>query len=79
MPSIALFNNTSSSNQVFIAWVSAPGIAGVFAAIIFLTTKYGVMKRRSPVKKAFVSVPIYFFITSSLLASKSMIKWKTDY
>ena len=56
-------------SAVFVAWVSAPGIAGCFSAIIFLITKYGVMRRRNPVKWSFVSVPIYFIITSSLIAS----------
>jgi len=57
--------------QVFAAWAIAPGIAGVFGAIIFLITKYGVMLRKNPVKKAFITVPIYFAITSGLLTSKT--------
>ncbi|KAF2871338.1 phosphate-repressible phosphate permease-like protein [Massariosphaeria phaeospora] len=61
-------------SQVFAAWAIAPGIAGGFGAIIFLATKYGVMRRSNPVKKAFIAVPIYFFITSALLAL--LIVWK---
>ncbi|KAF2269561.1 phosphate-repressible phosphate permease-like protein [Lojkania enalia] len=61
-------------SQVFAAWAIAPGIAGGFGAIIFLLTKYLVMRRNNPVKKAFVAVPIYFFITSALLAL--LIVWK---
>ena len=49
-------------SSVFAAWGIAPGIAGGFAAIIFLITKYGVMRRKNPVFKAFVMVPIYFFV-----------------
>jgi len=56
---------------VFIAWVMALGIAGVFSAVIFLITKYGVIRRCNPVKWSFISVLIYFIITSSLIASKS--------
>ncbi|KAF2733361.1 phosphate transporter [Polyplosphaeria fusca] len=61
-------------SQVFAAWAIAPGIAGVFGAAIFLITKYGVMRRNNPVKKAFIAVPIYFFVTAALLAL--LIVWK---
>ncbi|KAF3045880.1 Na+/Pi symporter [Didymella heteroderae] len=61
-------------SQVFAAWGIAPGISGVFGAIIFLITKYGVMRRKNPVKKAFVMVPLYFFLTAFLLAL--LIVWK---
>jgi sodium-dependent phosphate transporter len=57
-------------SQVFAAWAIAPGIAGCFGAIIFLCTKYGVMKRKNPVRAAFISVPIYFALTSGILCSK---------
>ncbi|KAF1809699.1 phosphate transporter [Eremomyces bilateralis CBS 781.70] len=60
--------------QVFAAWGIAPGLAGVFGAIIFLLTKYGVMRRSNPVRNAFFSIPIYFFITGSLIAM--LIVWK---
>lgn len=59
-------------SQVFAAWAIAPGIAGGFGAIIFLITKYGVMLRSEPVRNAFFSAPFYFFLTGSLLASKSI-------
>ena len=61
-------------SQVFAAWGIAPGISGVFGAIIFLVTKYGVMRRNNPVKKAFIMVPLYFFLTAFLLAL--LIVWK---
>ncbi|KAF2091131.1 phosphate transporter [Saccharata proteae CBS 121410] len=61
-------------SSVFVAWVSAPGISAGFAAIIFLITKYGVMMRSSPVKKAFYAIPFYFALTSGLLAM--LIVWK---
>lgn len=61
-------------SQVFAAWAIAPGIAGIFAAIIFLATKYGVMRQKNPVKMAFISVPFYFFLTSALLTM--LIVWK---
>lgn len=58
-------------SQVFAAWAIAPGISGIFGAILFLVTKYGVMLRADPVRAAFISVPFYFFLTSGLLSSKS--------
>jgi len=61
-------------SAVFAAWAIAPGLAGCFGAIIFLITKYGVMERSNPVKNAFISVPIYFFVTGGLLAM--LIVWK---
>lgn len=61
-------------SQVFAAWAIAPGISGVFASIIFLATKYGVMRQKNPVKMAFIAVPFYFFLTSALLTM--LIVWK---
>lgn len=60
--------------QVFAAWAIAPGISGAFGAIIFTITKYGVLKRENPVKAAFVMVPIYFGITSGIMASKFIVQ-----
>ncbi|KKY34623.1 putative phosphate-repressible phosphate permease [Diaporthe ampelina] len=61
-------------SQVFAAWAIAPGISGIFASLIFLATKYGVMRRKNPVKMAFIAVPFYFFLTSALLTM--LIVWK---
>ncbi|KAM7221201.1 Phosphate transporter [Rhypophila decipiens] len=60
--------------QVFLAWIIAPGLSGLFGAIIFLITKYGVMLRSNPVYKAFFTVPIYFGITACLLTM--LLLWK---
>ncbi|CAK7233988.1 Na+/Pi symporter [Sporothrix bragantina] len=60
--------------QVFMAWILAPGIAGIFGAIIFTITKYAVMLRTDPVKKALMMVPVYFGITASLLTM--LLLWK---
>ncbi|KAJ4330567.1 Na+/Pi symporter [Didymella glomerata] len=62
------------ASQVFAAWGIAPAISGAFGAIIFLITKYGVMRRKNPVKKAFIMVPVYFFLTAFLLSL--LIVWK---
>lgn len=60
--------------SVFMAWVIAPGLAGAFASIIFLLTKYGALVRSNPVWKAFAMVPVYFGITASLLCM--LLLWK---
>ncbi|KAG0128210.1 phosphate transporter [Tuber indicum] len=61
-------------SQIFASWIIAPGISGAFAAIIFLITKYGVLKRSEPLKWGFVMVPVYFAITSGILTM--LIVWK---
>ncbi|KAL4930281.1 inorganic phosphate transporter [Aspergillus undulatus] len=60
--------------QVFLAWIIAPFCSGAFGAIIFLITKYGVLRRAAPALKALYTVPLYFFVTSALLAM--LIVWK---
>lgn len=60
--------------QVFAAWGIAPGLAGAFGAIVFLITKFGVMRRKDPVRNAFFTVPAYFLVTASLIAM--LIVWK---
>ncbi|OBT57328.1 hypothetical protein VE04_03177 [Pseudogymnoascus sp. 24MN13] len=60
--------------QVFAAWAIAPGLAGIFGAIIFTITKYGVLKRENPVRAAFFMVPIYFGFTTAILTM--LIVWK---
>ncbi|APA06721.1 hypothetical protein SS1G_04686 [Sclerotinia sclerotiorum 1980 UF-70] len=61
-------------SQVFAAWIIAPGIAGCFAAILFLITKHSVMKRKNPVRAALISIPFYFALTTGLLTM--LIVWK---
>lgn len=60
--------------QIVASWVIAPGISGAFAAVIFLLTKYLVLKRSNPLKWGFVMVPIWFAVTSGILTM--LIVWK---
>lgn len=60
--------------QVFLAWIIAPGIAGIFGAIMFLITKFGVMLRKDPVKMALFAIPAYFWLTASLICM--LLLWK---
>ncbi|TGJ86675.1 hypothetical protein E0Z10_g2093 [Xylaria hypoxylon] len=60
--------------SVFLGWIIAPGLSAGFASILFLSTKYGVMLRKDPVKKAFALIPVYFGLTAILLAM--LLIWK---
>ncbi|KAH6616009.1 phosphate-repressible phosphate permease [Chaetomium sp. MPI-SDFR-AT-0129] len=60
--------------QVFLAWIIAPGLSGIFASIIFLITKYTVMARKNPAIWALRIVPIYFGLTAALLTM--LLLWK---
>ncbi|CAD6448368.1 5df88229-1754-4b40-9291-b357c328cde4 [Sclerotinia trifoliorum] len=61
-------------SQVFAAWIIAPGIAGCFAAILFLITNYSVITPKNPVRAALISIPFYFALTTGLLTR--LIVWK---
>lgn len=63
--------------SVFLAWIIAPCLAGMFAAILFTTTKYLVMLRKDPVKWAFFLIPFYFGMTASLLTTLLLTKGGT--
>lgn len=52
---------------VFLAWIIAPCVAGGFASVIFLVTKFGVLLRKNPVMWALLTIPFYFGVTAALL------------
>ena len=52
---------------ILASWVIAPMIAGACAAIIFLVTKYAVLKRRNSLKAGMRMMPIYFALTTGIL------------
>lgn len=49
-------------------------MSGVFGAIIFTITKYGVLLRSKPALKGLMLVPIYFWLTASLIVM--LLIWK---
>lgn len=59
---------------MFLAWIIAPVMSGAFGAIIFTITKYGVLLRSNPVMKGLILVPIYFWVTASLIVM--LLLWK---
>ncbi|RSL40703.1 Phosphate-repressible phosphate permease pho-4 [Fusarium duplospermum] len=60
--------------QVFLAWIIAPMLSGIFASMIFLFTKYGVLLRKNPAMKGLILVPFYFWLTASLIVM--LLIWK---
>ncbi|KAI8692648.1 hypothetical protein LRP88_07581 [Fusarium phalaenopsidis] len=60
--------------QVFLAWIIAPMLSGVFGSLIFLFTKYGVLLRNNPAMKGLILVPFYFWLTASLIVM--LLIWK---
>lgn len=63
--------------QIFASWGIAPVIAGAFASIIFLISKYTVLEIKNPatsLRNGLVLVPILVFICFSILTM--LIVWK---
>ncbi|KAK6435003.1 Na+/Pi symporter [Oleoguttula sp. CCFEE 5521] len=61
-------------SQVFAAWGIAPCISGIFGAILFTFTKYGVMKAKNPLLVGMITVPFFYALTSGILTM--LIVWK---
>ncbi|KAH7153270.1 phosphate transporter [Dactylonectria macrodidyma] len=60
--------------QVFLAWIIAPIMSGIFASALFLCTKYGILLRKNPAMKGLILVPVYFWVTASLIVM--LLIWK---
>ncbi|KDQ06366.1 hypothetical protein BOTBODRAFT_181652 [Botryobasidium botryosum FD-172 SS1] len=60
--------------QIFASWGIAPCIAGGFASIVYLFTKYAVLKRKDSVRWGLYTSPLYFFVVSAILTMA--IAWK---
>ncbi|KAJ4007029.1 Na+/Pi symporter [Fusarium irregulare] len=60
--------------QVFLAWIIAPMLSGIFAAALFMFTKYAVLLRKSPTIRGLILVPFYFWFTASLIVM--LLLWK---
>lgn len=60
--------------QVFASWGIAPCVAGGFASIVFLITKFIVLRAKDPVKIGLITSPIYFFIVASVLTVAIIVK-----
>ncbi|KAK7202867.1 phosphate-repressible phosphate permease [Myxozyma melibiosi] len=61
--------------KIVASWFIAPAIAGCFAAILFLITKYGVLQRGDKaLRNAFYLLPVYYAFTAAVLSL--VIVWK---
>lgn len=60
--------------SVFASWLIAPCLAAICAVILFTITKYLVLLRKDPVKRAFFLIPFYFGMTASLLTTLLLTK-----
>lgn len=56
------------------SWFIAPLVAGGFATILYLITKYGVLERKNSLKWAMIAIPAYFALTAGVLIM--VIVWK---
>ncbi|SPO27610.1 probable PHO89 - Na+/phosphate co-transporter [Ustilago trichophora] len=60
--------------QIFASWGIAPAVAGGFAAIVYLITKYVVLKAKNPVMVGLFTAPIYFFVVAGILTVSIIVK-----
>lgn len=60
--------------KIVSSWFIAPLVAGGFAMILFLITKYAVLERKNSLKYAMWIIPAYFALTAGVLIM--VIVWK---
>ncbi|OUM57863.1 hypothetical protein PIROE2DRAFT_21433 [Piromyces sp. E2] len=53
--------------QIITSWFLSPLVAGIVGAIIYCSVKYLVLKRKTPFKNGLRFIPVYFFITVSII------------
>ena len=52
----------SSLSKILLSWIVSPGVAGCAGAILYLITKYGVLKSTNSFNRGLIAVPIYFML-----------------
>jgi solute carrier family 20 (sodium-dependent phosphate transporter) len=57
----------SGLGEILASWVIAPLIAGACAVVIFLVTKYAVLKRKNSLRAGMMMMPVYFSVTTGIL------------
>ncbi|EPQ30129.1 uncharacterized protein PFL1_02246 [Pseudozyma flocculosa PF-1] len=60
--------------SIFASWAIAPCVAGGFAAITFLFTKFVVLRSKNPVKIGLITAPFYFFAVGCILTAAVIVK-----
>ena len=59
--------------QILASWVIAPMISGVAAAVIFMVTKYAVLKRTNSLVAGLRMMPVYFALTTGILTVSPLL------
>lgn len=60
--------------KIIASWFIAPCVAGGFAAILYLITKFAVLERKNSLRNALYIIPCYFALTAGVLIM--VIVWK---
>lgn len=60
--------------QIFASWGVSPAVAGGFAAIVYLITKFIVLRAKNPVMVGLFTAPIYFFVVAGILTVSIIVK-----
>jgi sodium-dependent phosphate transporter len=60
--------------KIIASWFVSPLVAGGFASILFLITKYTVLERKNSLRNAMLIIPFYFALTAGVLIM--VIVWK---
>lgn len=61
------WNDGKGLGTIFAGFGIAPAIAAGFGAVIFLITKYAVLKRKNTIRAALIASPVYFFGVTAIL------------
>lgn len=60
--------------KIVASWFIAPLVAGGFAAVVFLITKYFILERKDSLRRALYAIPFYCALTAGVLIM--VIVWK---
>lgn len=71
------WNGGKGLGTIFAGFGIAPGIAAGFGGVVFLLTKFLVLKRQDPVRAAMIASPVYFFgVTAILTLTIGKLNWR---
>ena len=68
------WNGGQGVAAIIASWFIAPLVAGGFATIIYLITKFTVLDSKNSLRNGMIAIPIYFGVTLGILTM--MIVWK---
>ncbi|PVF99439.1 sodium:inorganic phosphate symporter [Serendipita vermifera] len=68
------WDNATGMAAIYAGFIIAPGLAGAFAATIYLLTKYLVLVRENSTKAGLYASPFFFFTTTTVLTMSIVYK-----